>query len=172
MGSTEFQERRGGERQMLMAACDLVCAQRSLSSPAAPQAAAAVLQRGAAHGPGMCVGWAQRAGQMSGAPLGIGEHWGVQRSQINLFCRGITWTHSWNVAVLLITTWILQVYPFVIKICCCIGFAWQSVSAWGFHAASPSFWHPGVSHNWAIAQSSVLVESWACFSNSLLAAVL
>lgn len=34
---------------------------------------------------------------------------------------------SWDVSILLIITWILHVYSFVIKICCCIGFAWQSV---------------------------------------------
>lgn len=112
---------------MLMAARDLVCALRSLSSPGAPQAEQLCCRGEAAHGTGVCVGWAQTTGQMSGAPLGMGEHRGVQRSQLNLFCRGIAQTHgcaaSWNVAVLLITTWILQVYPFVIKLCCCIGFA-------------------------------------------------
>lgn len=30
-------------------------------------------------------------------------------------------------SVLLIITWIFEVYPLVIKISCCVGFAWQSV---------------------------------------------
>lgn len=101
VGSTEL---RGGKKQILMAACDLVCAARAgnapLASPVAPRAAAVVVQRGGCpwHRDVCGVGTDSRAsptapaGQMTGAPLGIAEHRGVQRSQLSLFCTGITQT--------------------------------------------------------------------------------
>lgn len=89
----------------------------------------------AAHGTGMCVGWGQ-TGPVAGAVQELeSSSVGAPRcGEIPAKCSagGLhrpskCCVASWNVAVVLITTWILQVYPFVIKICCCIGFAWQSV---------------------------------------------
>lgn len=95
-----------------MAACDLVYTERAENAPSASPELHGQQQcwcRGeAAHGTGMCVGWAQTAGPVplpqqlqcqegfwgleSSGVVGGKKHRGVERSWLNLFCRGITQT--------------------------------------------------------------------------------